>query len=150
MSESNWDGILATAAEEVLETMFFTSIYGPGACAQDAEPRLAAQLVFEGTPCGALTLSVAEPSAQSLASNFLAAECDERLPAAQLGAVVCELANMICGALLSRVESETHFRLSKPELLEAGAAYPEGPANQSLDLGDGTLDLWLRLENHAG
>jgi len=154
MPGNDWKGLLAEAAAEVLETMFFTPVGGaidPGH--SPAEPRLAARLCFEGTPSGALTLSVSESAVCALSANFLAPEDGEQLPGPQLGGVVCELANMICGSLLSRVSSEEHFRLSSPELLPDGAACPPGQTFQSLSLGedgcDGAIDLWLALEPHA-
>jgi len=151
MPSSEWDQKLLAAAGEVLETMFFTAVYGPAqADGPPAEPRVAARLDFEGTPSGALTLSVSEPAARALAANFLASG-DEAgpLPVSQLGSVVCELANMICGSLLSHVKIEEHFRLSSPELLPEGAACPPGPPSRSLDVGDGIVDLWLALEHRA-
>jgi hypothetical protein len=149
MPDNEWDEVLAAAAGEVLETMFFTGVYGPAQGGSPAEPRVAVRLSFEGTPPGALTLSVSEPAVRALAANFLASDDGDPLPVSQLGSVVCELANMICGSLLSRVQTEEHFRLSSPELLPDGAACAPGPPNQSLDVGDGTIDLWLTLEHHA-
>jgi len=155
MPGSDWDALLAEAAAEVLETMFFTAVCGVAEPDQSvAEPHVAACLGFEGTPSGALTLSVSESTVRALAANFLAPDEDDPLLAPQLGGVVCELANMICGSLLSRVSSEEHFRLSSPELLPEGAACPSGQPSQSLslgeDVGDGIIDLWLSLEPHAG
>jgi CheY-specific phosphatase CheX len=149
MFEKHWEQMLSTAAEQVLETMFFTAVYGPAPEGEPADtPRFAARLGFEGTPSGALTIGISQPAAHTLAGNFLAVEEEEGLTDAQVGGVVCELANMICGALLSRVEGEEHFRLSSPELVP-----DTSPAacqhRRSLDLGDGTLDLWLAVENHA-
>jgi len=149
MPDSAWDEMLAAAAGEVLETMFFTGVYGPAQGGSPAELRVSARLSFEGTPSGVLILSVSEPAVRSLAANFLAPDEDDSLSPTQVGCVVCELANMICGSLLSRVKTEEHFRLSSPELLPEGAAFAPGPPNQSLDVGDGTIDLWLALENHA-
>ena len=151
MPDSDWDEMLAAATGEVLETMFFTGIYGAAPIGESsAGPHTAARLSFEGTPSGVLTLSVAAPAARALATNFLASEDDEPLTDAQLGSVVCELTNMICGALLSRVKSEQHFRLSSPDvLLPESGPYPSGPPSQSLDLGDGAMEIWLELEPHA-
>jgi hypothetical protein len=150
MPDSEWDEMLVAATGEVLETMFFTGVYGPAqAGGSPAEPRVAARLSFEGTPSGALTLSVSEPAVRALAANFLASDEDDSLPVSQLGCVVCELANMICGSLLSRVKTEECFRLSSPELLPDDAACRPVPPNQSLDVGEGTIDLWLALEHHA-
>lgn len=155
MPDSEWDEMLTAAAGEVLETMFFTGVYGfAPAGASPAEPHVAARLSFQGTPSGALMLWVSEPAARTLAANFLAAEENDPLPPSQLGCVVCELANMICGSMLSRVKAEEHFRLSSPELLPQGAPYPSGQPNQSLslgeDVGEGVIHLWLALEHHAG
>jgi CheY-specific phosphatase CheX len=146
--------MLAAATSEVLETMFFTGVDGPARAGGSAGvPRLAARLGFEGTPSGVLTLSVSEPVMRALAANFLAAEEGETLSAGQLGSVVCELANMICGSLLSRVKTEEHFRLSSPELIPEGAPGPAEPPSQSLvvsdGVGEGVVDLWLALECRA-
>lgn len=150
MPDHEWDEMLAAAASEVLETMFFTSIYGPALPGEAAGgPRVAARLDFVGTPSGALTLSIAQPAAGALAANFLGAEENEPLQDTQLASVVCELANMICGSLLSRVKTEEHFRLSSPEPVRADTGCPPGRPSQSLDLGDGTIDLWLSWETHA-
>lgn len=149
MPHSEWDEMLVAATGEVLETMFFTTVYGPAQADRSSPgPHMAARLGFEGTPSGALTLCLPEPAVRSLAANFLASEENDP-PPSQLGCVVCELANMICGSLLSRVKTEEHFRLSSPELLPDGAAYPLGPPDQSLDLGEGAIDLWLVLYPNA-
>jgi len=154
MPDNEWDELLVAATGEVLETMFFAGVYGPAQAGGSlAGPRMAARLGFEGTLSGVLTLSISEPAARALAANFLASEEDDPVSAPQLGSIVCELTNMICGSLLSRVKTEEHFRLSSPELLPDDAACPAGLPNQSLslgeDLGDGIIDLWLALEPHA-
>jgi CheY-specific phosphatase CheX len=154
MPDSEWDEMLAAAIEEVLETMFFTGVCGPAqAGASRTGKYVAARLGFVGTPSGDLTISVAEPVARALAANFLASEDDSPPSPSQLGSVVCELANMICGSLLSRVKVEEHFRLSSPQLLLEGAACPPGAPSRSLALSDGdgcgAIDLWLALERNA-
>src|SRR5579862_2115812 len=125
MPDNEWNNMLEAAAGEVLETMFFTEVCSPreGGSAH-SEPGIGAHLRFVGTPSGALTIRVSEPAARVLAANFLAPEDDEPLPSAQLGSVVSELANMICGSLLSRVGSEQHFRLSAPEPVAAEGGVP--------------------------
>jgi hypothetical protein len=155
MPDDEWDEMLVAAAGEVLETMFFTVVYGPAPPgASPGEPRVAARISFEGTPSGALTLGVSEPAVRVLATNFLGSDESEALPFSQLGSVVCELANMICGSLLSRVKTEAHFKLTSPELLPPGTALPPGLPSQSLALGenpdDGVIDLWLAVERYAG
>jgi CheY-specific phosphatase CheX len=144
MPDNEWDEMLVEATGEVLETMFFTGVYGP---AQDggaaAEPRVAARLSFEGTPSGALTLSISEPAMRALTANFLASDQDDALPAAQLGCVVCELANMICGSLLSRVESATTFHLAAPRIVPPTGCPAPGRDTSfyAVDLSNGTLTV---------
>jgi hypothetical protein len=149
MPKIEWDDILEAAAGEVLETMFFTAVYGPAASAAES-PSVAARLRFEGTPSGVLTVNISEPAMHTLAANFLACEEEGPLSPPQLGSVACELANMVCGSLLSHVKTEEHFCLSSPELLPQNDVAQAGSPNRSLDLGDGVIDLWLALEHHAG
>ena len=71
----------------------------------------------------------------------------EELTVEQLNAVVCELANMICGSVLSRIESKATFRLSTPVI--AGAAeQSQGPAGASYQaaLGSGLVRAEIRME----
>ena len=153
MPDREWMEMLTAASGEVLETMFFTEIRGiaseRGAA---AESGLGARLRFEGTPSGVLTVRVSEPALRGLAANFLASEPDEDAADPQLELVMAELANMICGSLLSRVKTETQFRLLSPESLTA-ANCPLEPPDESLIVGDGdgggSLDLWLAVEQHA-
>lgn len=150
MPENGWADALWLTAEEVLEKMFFACVCGPAPDAEcSAEPCLIAHVAFQGRPCGALTVSISRPAALTLAANFLAVGDDESPSDAQVAAVVCELTNMICGCLLTKVESDDCFRLSAPAVLqhEPDRRVPE--LRQSLDLGDGILSLALALEAHA-
>lgn len=150
MPDNEWNQMLAAAAGEVLETMFFAGVFGPAEPGSSANgPHFAARLGFQGTPGGALTLRISEPVARVLAADFLVSGEDQPLTPAQVECVVCELANMVCGSLLSKVKTERHFRLSSPELLAETDTVPPHPPNQSLDLGEGVLDLWLTLEPYV-
>ncbi len=150
MLDKDWEDLLATATGEVLETMFFAGVYGPATPGSAATGScISANLSFQGTPSGVLTVTVAEPAIRALAANFLASEEDEPLPTAQLECVVCELVNMICGSLLSHVKTEDHFRLSSPQLLPEIVIRPDGLPTQSLDLGEGAIEMWLLLEPNA-
>ena len=149
MNERNFDRLLAETVNAVLETMFFSAPLGP------AEPEtggaaLEARLAFQGSPSGTLAVRLSEPGARLLASGFLG-EDEEMLTDAQLGQVVCELANMLCGSLVSKLESEVHFDLAPPDLVTAGcvpASIGELPptARQSFALDSGNLTVTLRLE----
>ena len=107
--------VLKASVEEVLERMFFIQSLEELDDLGD-EPQIAAQVTFEGTPSGWLALSMATAAARSVAADFLGSG-EGQLSEAQTGEVICELANMICGSVLSRVESTSTFHLRKPGLL---------------------------------
>ena len=115
MPESFLLRALRESIQEVLERMFFIQ------CLLEPlefvpEPEVAAQLTFEGDPSGELTLRISAGAARSVSADFLGAgETD--LSEQEIGEVVCELANMICGSVLSRVESSSTFRLATPRIL---------------------------------
>ncbi|HTX36181.1 MAG TPA: chemotaxis protein CheX [Bryobacteraceae bacterium] len=104
---------LREAVDEVLETMFFVQNEGQAVEDRPIEELVASRVDFEGSPSGMLSLRITLQAAQGMAADFLGQESSE-LPPGRTTEVVSELANMICGAVLSRVESETTFRLSPP------------------------------------
>ena len=83
-------------------------------------------LVFQGAPPGRFGLLVSETVATNLAVNFVG--CDDRpqLPPGQVAGVMGELANMLCGMVLSELESYNNFDLGAPEPVLVGADEP-GP-----------------------
>ena len=133
---------LETAAREVLETMFFTDVNGaagPGC----APPAVSAAVRFHGQPSGILSVGVTAESALRMTADFLGEEFPERIAAEAVSSVIGELANMICGAVLSRVESGETFQLGTPEPLPPGSPFSQAPACRALDLGDGSIHLLL-------
>jgi hypothetical protein len=81
-----------------------------------------------------------------MAAAFLG--LDEAAPSeAQIQEVVCELANMVCGSALSRLEENTRFDLSSPELRPAPAGCPHGGRflSRGLELEEGPLSVWLQV-----
>ena len=150
MPENAWADALWPAAEEVLEKMFFACVNGPAAAAEcSGESCLIAHVAFQGSPCGTLTVRISRSAALTLAANFLAAGDDESPGDAQVAAVVCELANMICGCLLTKVDSNDCFRLSAPAILEREPERPLPQIKKSLDLGNGIVSIAPALETHA-
>jgi len=152
MTELNFEGLLSGAVDSVLETMFFSAAWGP------AEPEtggavLESRLAFHGRPSGTFTVSLSEPAARMMGAGFLG-EDEEALTDAQTGQVVCELANMLCGSLVSKLESKESFDLSPPELVPFGsdAAFSSGSpptARQSYELEGGILTVTLHLKAAA-
>jgi CheY-specific phosphatase CheX len=132
--------VLLEAAQQVLETMFFTSVMGD----RDAPPEspcVDARVAFHGAPSGVFGIRLSAPAARTITGNFLGAEDESEVTEAQIGEVVCEMTNMLCGAVLSKVESESTFDIAKPELAPAPTGW-----TRSLDLDSGALMLALSLE----
>ncbi|MGE5567996.1 MAG: chemotaxis protein CheX [Rhodospirillales bacterium] len=144
MAEAAGGEILLAAARQVLETMFFTSIVGERPGPPDG-PVVAARVSFEGDPSGSFGLKLSAGAARAIAANFLGVENDEEVTAAQTGEVICELANMVCGAILSRVESGSTFQIAHPQLA-AGEEACDGATARYLDLDNGALALWVRFD----
>jgi len=181
---------LVAAAEEVLETMCFATIFASSegaitsagavtseAAGPPAEPAITAGLSFQGSPSGTFRVGVPPKLARVLAAGFFGRE-ETEVSDEQGAEVVCELANMICGSVLSRLESEETFHISHPELLGEADLQPLGgaglqpaqadetlcpapdpnrtfPHSQGLsashwfDLGDGVLTATLELQQAA-
>ncbi len=116
--------LLETATREVLETMFFTSVFGLSP-EPVPEPRFNVRIVFSGSPPGVFRMSVSSTTARSIAANFLGAEREADVNEAQTGNVIRELANVICGHTLSRLESGATFELGSPELVAVSEAPPD-------------------------
>lgn len=147
MNSREFDGLVADGVDAVLETMFFTEPLPP------SEPRidetvLEARVGFKGEPSGSLDVRISKASARSLVAAFLG-EDEEALDDAQNGQIVCELANMLCGWVLSHVECDRHFDLNPPELLcsETEKRIGSPPASeQSFAIENGFLTVALYLD----
>lgn len=132
--------VLLEAAQSVLETMFFTSVMGDRDVPPDP-PCLDARVQFRGAPSGVFGIRLTAPAARTIAANFLGIEDENEATDEQIAEVVCEMTNMLCGAVLSKVESDSTFDIALPEIAPA----PEG-WTRSLDLDNGALMLALSLE----
>jgi CheY-specific phosphatase CheX len=137
---------LRDSVNEVLEKMFFVEALGesPDSAPDGTEPaaEIAARLTFDGEPSGSLTLRLTSAAARPIAADFLGTDV-ETVSDRQVEEVVCELANMICGSVLSRVESATIFNLAAPQIVQPtghAAASPD-TSSYAVDLSDGTLTV---------
>jgi CheY-specific phosphatase CheX len=139
MQISNLDQLMNSSAAEVLETMFFTGVMG----ATDDVPAdpITTKLEFRGTQSGSFGLSLSHDSSRQMAAGFLAEE-EQDISQNQVDEVICELTNMLCGSLLSRIASGTSFELSHSEL----APLPTSPEySRNFEIENGTLGVWLSL-----
>ena len=140
---------LRDSVQDVLERMFFIDVAAdPADFADDVSPcshDLAARVSFEGDPSGALTLRISCAAARQIAADFLGAEIEE-VSERQVVEVICELSNMICGSLLSRVEDAATFKLSAPSLLPSDEAGVDSDTNQyTVTLPNGTLNVHVSI-----
>ena len=143
---------LASAVEEVLETMCFITVL---ANAEGNVPpegdggssAITAALQFHGSPSGGFRVGVPLKLARVVGAGFLGRE-EIEVSDSQAEEVVCELANMICGSVLSRLESAATFQITHPELAppEHAVIFEGAGANRWFDLGDGILTVSLELQ----
>ncbi len=149
MCERDYAQMFAESVASVLETMFFTSPLGLADGMPD-EASIGARVAFRGAPSGWLHISMTEASARLLAAGFLG-EDEDALTREQTGLVVCELANMLCGSVVSQLESQEHFDLAAPELAADTSVQPQAApdAEQSFELENGVLRVALSLETAA-
>jgi CheY-specific phosphatase CheX len=126
---------------EVLETMFFElPLDAPQPASAPPEQDVAATAVFSGDLEGELSLACSHWTMRRLAASFLGREDDSTVTEAEMRQVACELANMICGNALSRIEPHGRFRIATPEL-----RMPEGGAREwiAFPLESGVISMRL-------
>jgi hypothetical protein len=159
--------VLASSAEEVLETMFFTQVLRRRPVneisIQAEKPYLAVRLCFlsgsktGGDSCSSIHLGAAQPGghldievsregAQWIASSFLAAD-DGSVPQHRVADVICELTNVVCGNVMSNIASESGFSMLSPEVIRGSTVeWPHAVRyEESLELERGWLILRLGL-----
>jgi len=139
---------LAAAAGDVLETMFFSSVIGETPVSAATADGIAARLVFSGARAGAFTLRLTGGAAQVIAANFLAEETNEPTRQ-QVQEVVCELANMMCGSVLSRLDRGAHFDLGQPAMVDATELATPEAVSRAFDIGDGEVAMFLSMERKS-
>lgn len=138
---------LGEAVGEVLETMFFVENQGPAAGSGPPEELFEARVSFEGGPSGTLRLRVTRRAAQTLAADFFGEDSLEP-PGSRVREVVSELANMICGSLLSRVDGEATLRLAASAATSTTGDVIENPGDAigyRVDLPNGALGVVLAM-----
>lgn len=136
--------ILSDAARQVLEAMFFTSMEEP---AEDPPaPGMLIDVAFRGELQGRFQVRIQENCARALAANFTGSFDPEELTEAAIGQVMCELANMLCGATLSQLSPETIFDLDPPRVSAASPEMPLGGVAHWVHTSDGPIHLHLTWE----
>src|ERR1017187_10040105 len=109
--------------------MFFLEAVGEAAEPPPEAETVTAQVTFEGKPPGYFHMRLARSAASAIAADFLGEDAESLTPQ-QSTDVTLELANMICGAVLSRIESSATFRLGAPQIV-AGGSGQNAPAEET-------------------
>jgi CheY-specific phosphatase CheX len=148
MQASDFTALIPDCCADVLETMYFTSVLDSGPVAETpaATPDSHCfSLEFVGEVRGRFGLALTDETARSLTANFLG-EDDSELAASEVGETVGELANMLCGSVMSRVRTSEKFVLSHPA---PDAQLPNAEAGESVlrvDTDAGELLLWVVVD----
>jgi len=155
-TELELEGELLSSATAVLESMYFTSVLGPAEQGVGTDGWVSA-LEFQGELSGSFSLRMGGETARMLAANFFG-EDESEVSETAIGDMVGEMANMLCGSVLSRIETEMHFKLSHPTVervevetevgteigIGVGASAGDGGVCQLLETDSGVLALCLR------
>jgi CheY-specific phosphatase CheX len=125
MLETSVHQVVSESAQEVLETMFFAI---PDTVSMDSgRPTgelIAAGVTFEGATPGRLGLIASHAVARTLAENFTGCDDHALLPRAETAGIISELANMVCGAVLSKLQSNANFDLGTPQSIYVSTDEP--------------------------
>ena len=136
---------LSDSLPEILGTMFFSDVMEDCEDGVVAADSLSASLSFHGPLSGDFQLHIDLPAARLLAASFLAEEEDALAPA-QIEEAICELANMICGGVLTRLQPDALYSLSHPEVMRAGnsiLSHDGVMTNHTVCLDGGRLNAYL-------
>jgi CheY-specific phosphatase CheX len=145
-TETELASAVAAAASSVLDTMFFAEAERcPPLSPEQQQAMMGVSVRFDGGVRGEFLVAVDPHVASVLASAFLGLDESEVSPG-EIGQVMCETANMICGAALSRIEAEDHMRLETPMLADTATAFASGTFLQEFFITpDGNIATGVRL-----
>ena len=141
---------LSRAVADVLERMFFLEPVAEADAPPSAADPVTVHLAFDGDPPGCFRLRLDRSAAAAIAADFLGEDAASLTPR-QSTEVTLELANMICGAALSQIESGAAFRLGTPEIL-TGQLVGTGPPQEdwyTVDTGSGALSAAIQMETRS-
>jgi CheY-specific phosphatase CheX len=132
------------AALEVLETMFFEI---PVEDPQDSEDALTASLCalasFTGSAEGVLAVSMTPPALERLSASFLGAD-ESEISDGQAVGVLCELANMLCGSTISRLDPGARIAIAPPQIVHSDQVSSRGWLRFPLECGSLAISLIYR------
>ncbi|MBM4024752.1 MAG: chemotaxis protein CheX [Planctomycetes bacterium] len=112
--------VLLESVKEVFETMVFMALEEAGQAALCSdEPALLGTITFKGRLEGCLGLCCGQTCARAIATSMLGMGPDDDLDPADVCDAIGEIANMVLGAVKSRVQNEVgSMEVSIPSVVE--------------------------------
>jgi CheY-specific phosphatase CheX len=147
VSPSEYESELQNAVTEVLESMCFVSLVEEDAPAITSEtPWVARKLDFRGPFAGSFGLRAPLEMATIFAGNLLGQDLEE-LSQHEIGDSVGEIANMICGSFLCKLETKQPFDLTTPvvDLSDGIATGATKRFTKDFVVEGGLLHTWLQI-----
>ncbi|RXH58629.1 chemotaxis protein CheX [Granulicella sibirica] len=152
MKASDLAGLMPVCCSDVLHSMCFTSLLNTSTLdahqAGVPPPRedYGFGLRFKGVVSGRFGMHLGMGTARTLTANFLAKEV-QQLAAGDVDEIVCELANMLCGSVVSQVDGEHGYVLTPPEPIGTLPDFDEEDVLISrFDTDSGTITTWFVVE----
>ena len=122
-SETVRDAI-GSAAQNVLETMYFTILEAEASVgsALPSDHTVRATLTFSGEWNGSFLIETTAQAAREIAANFTGMMGPAEVGDQTAGEVLGEMANMVCGSILSFLGRQKLFNLGSPRIISAAGS----------------------------
>lgn len=134
---------LAAAVEDALGQMFFTAAWPACSVAAPGDGFACSSIEFAGQQSGVLMVAAPPTTVDRLLAS-LQGEEEVTATAAQQAMLLGELANMLCGQMISRCDPEWPLRLGLPTARPASVAQPpDHDLSLESDAGPLRVSLWL-------
>ncbi len=125
--------------------MFFSAVIQEAEHPPEAAGReIAVGVTFHGEPAGVMWLAIESDAARGMSANFLGVDPGE-VSDDQVSEVICELSNMVCGAVLSRVATESVLSLDSPKPVPLEEISSGAGSRRWFALENGSLRVLLSL-----
>jgi CheY-specific phosphatase CheX len=150
MKACEFAGLIRECSSEVLDTMYFSTVLSSApleTTTSDTEDLLSYSLQFVGEVSGRFGVHLDWKTARTLAANFLG-ENDSDISCSDITEVVGELANILCGSVMSRVEGAYSFTLSHPLADSHPLSHVDNFLCCVLDTDSGRITVWVHVEEN--
>jgi hypothetical protein len=125
----------------------------PGPEPNPAVAQIAAQVEFRGYWTGRCMVETPESCARIITGNFTGELDPDRVAAGNMIELLCEFANIVCGATITRLQCPGIVTLAPPHLIyewpTAGRPSETSAVERWLDTGDGVVRVGFETEAAA-